>query len=165
MEAQVHRQSPTPQVANANNVRSRKHIRKGTPTVEYQLRHAHDQTRCVYDWSRWLGQHGLQRPATSRDSTRESGRRDTAAAGRGGTASYREGYVSLHQGLYQGIVTSEREYDDDTDMCVRSTGGAANAYVPSADEEKLVRQAEEEQLRRVYSRKEHEAAGESEEKK
>lgn len=79
-----------------------------------------------------------------------------------GTSLLHRGF---YQGVYQGIVISEREYDDDTDMGVRSTGGAANAYVPSADEEKLVRQAEEEQLRRVYSRKEHEAAGESEEKK
>lgn len=30
-------------------------------------------------------------------------------------------------------------------------GGAANAYVPTADEEKLVREQEEEQLRRVYT--------------
>lgn len=51
-------------------------------------------------------------------------------------------------------------------VCVCFTiGGAANAYVPSADEEKLVRQAEEEQLRRVYTRRENEQAGESEEKK
>lgn len=30
-------------------------------------------------------------------------------------------------------------------------GGAANAYVPTADEEKQVREQEEEQLRRVYT--------------
>lgn len=34
-------------------------------------------------------------------------------------------------------------------MNADETGGAANAYVPSPDEEKLVRQQEEEQLRRV----------------
>ena len=31
------------------------------------------------------------------------------------------------------------------------TGGAANAYVPTADEEKSVREQEEQQLRRVYT--------------
>jgi hypothetical protein len=84
------------------NAQCRKHLLQRTQRTTHitqRLRDPHHQTRHLHHRPRRLGEYGIQRPRAPGDCAREPGRRDTAAASRGGTASYWSGYVLSFSGI------------------------------------------------------------------